>query len=433
MRATLERLIDEFQERELPRPVPRDIPMPRLRGKATALVGMRRSGKTWTCFQRMQELAREGVPRERLLYVNFEDDRLLPFAAHDFQALLDAYFARQPGLKGELCYLFLDEAQRVEGWDSFVRRVLDTENMEVYVTGSSSRLLGTEIATALRGRSLTVEVFPLSFRESLRFTDPGFDPPERPGARARALLENRVERHLRVGGFPEVQGLDDDLRRQVLRSYLDVALLRDVVERHRVTNVGALRALVRQATTSPATRLSVNRLYQGLRSQGMVVSKAHLYEYLAHLCDAYLLFLVPVRSRSEAVRRVNPAKAYVVDAGLLDVESLVMTSDRGALLETLVFLHLRRAGLNPAYHVTRGGGEVDFVVDRRGGEPLLVQSCWTLADERTREREVGAIRDAMRELRAATATVVTWQEDEDLGGGVRSAPAWRWLLRPPSA
>ncbi len=433
MREVLERLIDEFQERPLPKPLPRDLKLPHLPNKATVAIGMRRAGKTWSCYQHMQELLRAGVSKERLLYVNFEDDRLLPFAARDFQSLLDAYFSRSPRLKEERCYLFLDEAQRVDGWDSFVRRVLDTEQLDVYLTGSSSRLLSSEIATSLRGRSLTAEVFPLSFRESLRFRDPPLEPPTRFGARARAVLENGVAAYLKAGGFPEVQGLEDETRRQVLRGYLDVVILRDVVERHRVGNVTALRALLHHVTTAPATRLSVNRLHQSLGGQGIAVAKNDLYEFIGHLSDAFVLFLAPLHSRSARLRRVNPAKVYLVDTGLLDALSFRITEDRGALLENLVYMQLRRQGLQPEYYVTEAGTEVDFVITPARGKRALIQVCWTLADPKTREREMSALRAAMRELRVRRGTIVTWQEESHMADGVELVPAWKWLVLPAFA
>jgi len=149
MRDVLARLIDEFHERELPEPVPREPAMTYVPGKATVVVGMRRAGKTWFCYQHMRQLLQKGVAKERLLYLNFEDDRLLPFSVRDFQSVLDVYFSKFPDFKTGLCFMFLDEVQRIEGWEIFVRRVLDTENFAVYITGSSSRLLSTEIATSL--------------------------------------------------------------------------------------------------------------------------------------------------------------------------------------------------------------------------------------------------------------------------------------------
>lgn len=428
MRETLDRLIDDFQDRELPALCPRDRTLPRMAGKADVVIGMRRTGKTWFCYQQIEELLAGGVPKRRFLYVNFEDERLLPFSASDFQTLLDAYFRKVPESREEGAWLFLDEVQRIEGWDRFVRRVLDTERLTVVVTGSSSKLLATEIATSLRGRSLTTEIFPFSFGEFLRFHEVDPSPPSL-GSRTRSVLEKMVDRYLFTGGFPEVLPLEPDLRRRVLTSYVDVAILRDVVERHGVSNVTALRAMLRHLMSAPANRFSVNRFYGSLRSQGISVTKNALYEYVDHLTDAYLMFAVPLHTRSEAARRVNPSKMYAVDTGLLDAMAIPMTKDLGARLENLVFLHLRRKGLRPTYHLTASGAEVDFVLSSRpGAAPDLVQACWNLTDESTRNRETTAIREAKEELGAASATIVTWLDPEGEADGIRIVPAWKWLL-----
>lgn len=424
---TVEQLIDDFHERPLPKPVPRDGRAPQVEGKATAVVGMRRAGKTWFCYQQMEGLLKKDVPKERLLYLNFEDERLLPFRAKDFASVLDTYYRKFPEFKNERCYLFLDEVQGIEGWDRFVRRVLDTENLEVWVTGSSSKLLSAEIATSLRGRSLTTEIFPLSFREFLRFHD--LDPGSTTrGARARAELQSMAGRYLTQGGFPEVQSLDRELSRQVLQGYVDVVLLRDVVERHSIANTVALRAMIRHLMTAPATRFSVNKFYSSLRSQGVSCTKNDLYEYLDHLRDAFLVYGVPIHSDSEAVRRVNPQKVYAVDTGLLSAMSSRVTLDRGALLENLAYMHLRRRKTRIAYVVTSAGQEVDFVVDSssRGGRELI-QVSWTLERPDTRARELGALSEAMKELKVRSGTVVTWLE-EGREGRIRIVPAWKWLL-----
>jgi uncharacterized protein len=153
MRTVLERLIDDFHERALPELTPREAQSPALPDKANVVIGMRRTGKTFYCYQQMQALLASALAKERLLYLNFEDERLLPFSAADFQEVLDTYYRKFPAFKKLTCHFFLDEVQRVEGWDRFVRRVLDTENLRLWVTGSSSKLLSSEIATSLRGDS----------------------------------------------------------------------------------------------------------------------------------------------------------------------------------------------------------------------------------------------------------------------------------------
>jgi predicted AAA+ superfamily ATPase len=430
MDALFDRLIADSLERALPSPTQRDVTLPGLPGKIDVVVGMRRTGKTWFLFQHMAELLGAGVPREALLYLNFEDERWLPLTTADLGRVPDAFFRRQPGLRERTCHFLLDEIQGVPGWERFVRRLLDTENVQLTLTGSSARLLGREIATELRGRALACEVFPFSFREALRHE--GLEAPTQPpGAKARALLENRLERYLRAGGFPEVQGVEPELAARILQDYLDAVILRDVVERHGVASVSALRALIRHAMNAPATLFSVNRFYNDLRSQGVACGKNTLHELLAHLEDAYLLFPVPIHARSERTRQVNPRKLYAVDTGLVQACRRQAVPDRGHLLENAVFVHLRRQGLELAYYRTSSGREVDFVVTPRTGAPSLVQVSADLSEAATREREVAALREAMTETGLGEAVLVTQGEagmNEIREPGVRVVVAWQWLL-----
>jgi predicted AAA+ superfamily ATPase len=326
--------------------------------------------------------------------------------------------------------LFLDEVQRIEGWDKFVRRVLDSEKMSVHITGSSSKLLSKEIATSLRGRSLTTEIFPFSFKEFLGFHNIRPKSTERFGSKTRALLENRIGQYLEIGGFPEIQSFPSELRREVLQNYLDVVILRDVVERHTIRNTVALRAMIRHVMSAPATRFSVNKFYNSLKSRGISCTKNNLYDYLDHLVDAFVFYQVPIHSRSERARQVNPSKIYVVDTGLLEAMSLRMTEDRGALLENLVYMQLRKQGMNPEYYLTKSGAEVDFILtgdSRRKRQ--LIQVCWTTRDPSTQEREVGSLLAAMKELGMKHGTLVTWLNEEISDDRIDVVPAWKWLLR----
>ena len=428
MKDILEFLIDDFHERDLPELFPRDKRINKLPHKASVITGMRRSGKTWFCYQQMKELLSQGVEKERLLYINFEDERLLPFLAGDFRYILETYYRKFPSYTTRKCYLFLDEPQRIDGWDKFVRRVLDTENIEIFITGSSSKFLGREIATALRGRSLITEIFPFSFREYLGYHKVRFKS-DRFGSRTRALLQNWMGRYLKEGGFPEVQNLNDELRRQVLSNYVDVVILRDVIERYSVGNTVALRALIRHIMSAPATRLSVNKFYHSLRSRVVACTKNNLYTYLEYLADAYLVYQVPIYSRSEKLRSVNPKKVYAIDPGLLGAMSFQMTEDRGALLENIVYLRLRERGLYPDYYITKDGREVDFIlkpgVAKKG---RLLQVCWDLKDTTTQNRETRALLSAMNELREKRGMIITWMDEGAIDERIDVIPAWKWLL-----
>jgi len=165
MKNIISQLIDDFHERKLPEPVIRNKEFSEVKGKADVVIGMRRTGKTWFCYQKIKDLLAAGIKKEEILYLNFEDDRLLEFNVNNFQEILDVYFGKYPKHRTARCYFFFDEIQRIDQWEMFIRRLLDTENIQIFITGSSSKLLGSEIATSLRGRSLATEIFPFSFEE----------------------------------------------------------------------------------------------------------------------------------------------------------------------------------------------------------------------------------------------------------------------------
>ena len=431
--AVIEALIADFQEREIPRVTPRSLSLPSLPGKADVVVGMRRSGKTWFLYQQIGDLLAQGIDRSRLLYLNFEDERLLPLETPDLSRIPEAFYRRFPASREHPCWFYFDEIQNVPGWESFVRRLLDTEKISLVLTGSSARLLSREIASSLRGRSLATEILPFSFAEALRHE--GIEPPASwpPGARARSLLEHRFERYLETGGFPEVQSIPRDLRVRVLQEYVDVVIFRDVVERHGVENLQALRYLERSLLGSPAGRFSISKLFNDLKSQGVKVGKDTLYENLAQLEDSFLLFTVPVASPSVRVRQVNPRKCYPIDSALSAALSFRASEDLGHLLETVVYLELRRRGRSLGYVTTRSGYEVDFVAEDSSGSRELVQVCADLEAPSTRQRELRALEEGMKETACEKATVVTLREEgsAEVGGRtVRIVPAWRWLLEP---
>jgi len=292
--------------------------------------------------------------------------------------------------------------------------------------------LSREIATSLRGRSMTTEVLPFALDEVLRHR--GQTVPERwpPGEAGRAVLQAAADRYLEEGGFPEVLGLAEPERHRVLRDYVDVVLFRDVIERHGATNAHALRRIVRRLASSPASLLSVHKLHRDLRSSGVAVGKDTLYQMVEHVEDAYLAFRVPILTTSERVRASNPVKTYVIDTGL--ARAFAATAEPGHLLENAVYLELRRRGGDIAWMRTRSGFEVDFVV-QRGARRQLVQVCADPGTDAARARELRALDEGMAELDVDEATVITRLHEERAtvaSGAVRFVPAWRWLVEPES-
>ncbi len=434
---TIERLIRDNRERVLPELTSRDLELPHLPGKADVVIGMRRSGKTFALFQEMHRLLDSGVPAGRVLYLNFEDDRLQPMPPDVLERVLDTFYRLDPSARTAGAFVFLDEIQAVDGWARFARRVLDTEDARLYISGSSAKMLSTEVATEFRGRGFAVELLPFSFGESLRHA--GIEPPtERPGARIRSELESRLLRYLEVGGFPEVQEMDERIRIQVLQDYVELVLLRDIIERHSISNVHAARAFTQAVLQSCGGRFSVHKTYNDLKSRGVEVGKDTLYALLEHLTDAFLVFGIEVFRRSLRARQVNPRKMYAVDPGLAFATSHAAATDLGARLETAVYLELRRRfGRSRegaiSYYVTADGHEVDFVVGDAAESRVmeLVQVCVDLSVPETRAREFRALAEAMEELSRPRATIVTLHEEgrEAVEAGeIRVVPAWRWLL-----
>ncbi len=432
MNEVISELILDFHGRSLPKLTPREAKLARIPGKIDVVVGMRRAGKTYFCYQTMQELLEEGFPQTRILYLNFEDERLLPLTVDNLRAIPDTYYRLYPDHKKYECWFFFDELQRVDGWEMFCRRLLDNERVHLVLTGSSARLLSTEIATTLRGRSLTTEMFPYDFREYLRAHDLPTINDDRVDSATRAHFEKASSDYVLAGGFPEVQAQRDEVATEILQQYVDLVLFRDVVERHRVSNTVPLRQLLRQILGSVGNRFSVSKFYNTLRSQGVSCTKHILYEHLDQLSDAYLLYQAPIHSRSEKARVVNPKKLYAVDSGLAAKSSLYGRQDYGALLENTVFMHLRRQKLQIEYLVNSDGTEVDFLTTSRDGARRLLQVSWSVEDAETWEREKRALTKAMDERGIEQATVVTAVDQARKfpteSGTIRVVPAWRWFL-----
>ena len=433
----LEKLIADFQYWPLPAVSPRSATMSPVGNMASVVIGMRRSGKTYLLFQEMQHLLNSGVERNRILYVNFEDDRLQPLDPDILNRTLETFYRMTPEARSEGAYLFLDEIQAVEGWSRFARRVLDTETARLYISGSSAKMLSKEVATEFRGRGFAIELLPFSYEEALLFAD--IDVPDSiPGSRHRSRLETAFLNYLRVGGFPDVQLLDETERIQVLQDYVKLVLLRDIIERHQVRNLHAVNYFSRALLQSSGSLASVNRMANDLRSQGVAVGRDTLYELLDHFVDAFLLFTVPIFSRSLRVRRANPRKIYAIDPGLFYAMSPAGVSNRGARLENAVYIELRRRVRASregtiSYYLTKAGHEVDFVVGdtTTGNAAHLLQVCADISHSAAREREVRALEEAMAELGLHEAVLVTMFNDEIIpveGGVIRAVPAWSWML-----
>jgi predicted AAA+ superfamily ATPase len=210
---------------------------------------------------------------------------------------------------------------------------------------------------------------------------------------------------------------------------MDSVVLKDVIERHHVTNVSALKHLVRAIMSAPGGKFSVNKFYNSLQSMSIKCTKNSLYDYLDHLIDAFVFAKIPIHTRSEKARQLNPPKIYTIDTGLLNAVTFRNSADHGPLLENLVFMHLRRNACDVEYVTTSDGYETDFLVrDPRTGDRQLIQVCWDISAPKTLDREIRGLKSAMNDLRLTTATIVTWDDQAELDNGIRAVPIWKYLL-----
>ena len=413
----------------------RDARLPAVPGKVHAVIGMRRAGKT-TFLRQLQAARRESLPPERAVFVSFDDDRLAELTADQLALLLEEYYRRYPELRGrETVHWFLDEIQLVAGWERFVRRVMDSEQVEIVVSGSSARMLSREVHTSLRGRGMETVIRPFSFREFLRHRG---EEPERDATRwtaaERSLVEKRFREYLVEGGFPETQGLAPALRIELLQGYVDTVLFRDVVERYGVSQVAALRWLVRQCLRNPTGSFSAHRLHQDLKAQGHGVAKDAVHAMLGHLLDAFLLSAVPLATESERQRNSNPRKLYPVDPGLIRAYDTSGRSNLGHALETAVLNELERRKAEVAYVKTAEGFEVDFQVRYLAGAEELVQVCADPSAPMTMDRELRALTQAAGADPRATRRLLVLARDQAIPmekTGISVQPAYEWLLAKP--
>lgn len=401
--------------------VDREMSIPLDVSKIVALVGPRRAGKTSVCFQLIKTL-RATIPPNRLLYINFEDDRFFPAQLEDMGLLLDTYYSLFPENKDEIVYFFFDEVQEVPHWEKFIRRLFDQEKCKIYLTGSSSKLLSREIATALRGRTLSFEIFPLSFSEYLSFNRLKFD---RHSSKGKSFLQKEFEKYFWQGGFPELPFLPQSLHLATINEYIDLMLYRDLTERFGVRNPQLLKYLLKYSLTNTANLLSINRVFNDLKSQGYQLSKNTVYEYLSYLEEAFILFRTSRWSTSIRQQAINPIKIYIIDQSF----KYAMTSrrDEGRVLENIVYMAIRRLGYEPTYLML--DQEVDFYVN----EKYLINVCYEMEEFSTRKRELEGLQNAMNHTGIKESILVTmFEEGEERmdSGVVQIIPARNFALSP---
>lgn len=424
----IQQLIKNFQDRHQPALVAREEALPLHTRKVVVAKGVRRSGKSSAMLLAVDALLAEGTSVEQVLYLNFDDERL-PFTAESFDLILQAYRELYPHQPMQQVYVFLDEVQQCAGWEQFVRRLYDQETQNVFVTGSNARLLSSEIATSLRGRTLQFEYFPLSFGEycSFKKVDRKYG-----SSRQNALLEAAFKSYYQQGGFPELVLDETPYRDKILQEYYHLMLYRDMVERYDIRNLPALRYFIRRLIVNISKPTSIQKIFNELKSAGLAVSKNSLYEWVEQLEAIYLFLPLPKFEPSMVKEQSSEKKYYLIDNGLLRALSPALSEGRGVMLENVVYLQLRRlADLSSQFFFYKGKKECDFVVARNQEVVQLVQVCWEVYEAETLKREIAGLLEAAKATGCHNLWLVTDHQEDEIqqdGYTIRMVPAWKFCL-----
>jgi hypothetical protein len=395
-------------------------------------IGVRRAGKSFMLYQKMQQMLAEGHGWEDMLYLNFEDDRLADFKSEDFELILECHaemYDKRP-------MLFLDEVQNIDGWEKFARRLADAK-YKVWITGSNAKMLSSEIMTTLGGRYLPTEVYPYSFQEFLKIKEVPYDENSLLATESRAKMLRSWKDYFEWGGLPESVSLS--VKRDYLTSTLQKIYLGDIVNRNKISNANLLRLLLKKIAESVKQPISYNRLSNVLSSVSGKITMPTVSKYIEH-CEAAWL-LLRLRNISAAFAdKESLCKYYFIDNGVLHL--FLLDSDT-ALLENLTALTLfRKYGHDKDneriffYNDRSAEGrlqgkklEVDFYIPE---EKLAIQASYSLTgSESTYDREVDALKKIPNALECNRRIILTYDEFDTITddfGTIEVMPLWKWIL-----
>jgi len=389
------------------------------RKEVTSITGVRRSGKTSLMYLLIQHLLKTQKP-ETVMYVNLDDPA---FKDSTLDEIFEAYKELMP-FKGKR-YLFLDEIQNNENWEQWLKKCYDSfQDIKIVISGSNSSLLQTEYSTYLVGRSLSYEVFPLSFPEFLQFKDVKIANYADLIAN-KSLIKNLLEEYFKFGGFPEVvMENDENMKFTLLKEYYNAIVFRDVIARYEIRERKKMERLGVYLLTNIANMLSGRSLEKTI---GLNVHT--IQEYLDDLEEAYLVFFVNHFSYSLKSQYTYPRKVYCIDLGMRGAISFRFSADLGRLLENMVFLKLRSMG--EVYYWKDGKTDIDFILKKGEDITALYQVCYTLDDLKTRKREEVSLIETMEHFKMDYGYIITWDHEEVIKndvGTIEYLPLWKWIL-----
>lgn len=411
-----------FQKTVFPSMIERELKVKPVERKAVTIIGPRRAGKTFYFFNIISN-----IERSKVLYLDFEEPFLKGLSSFDVLRIVLEMFPEVVERLPE--FVFLDEIQNVSLWESLVRSLLN-RGFHVFITGSSSKLLSREIATQLRGRSITYLLLPFSFREYLKAKNVHVEP---------NLLENRgvikreLKNYLEEGGFPEIVLREE--KEKILKEYIDLAFFKDFVERHSVKSITLARYVFNDLIQNFSQEISVRAIERRLKSQGLSFNIMTLYRYVENLEDTLFIYFLRKFSMKAHERELWPRKVYLADTGLAKYTRF--SQDYGKLMENIVFLHLlRETNQNPLltfyYWKDYNQNEVDFIIKDGLKVKELVQVTYASNKDEIDRRETSSLLKASEVIKCDNLSIITWDYEDNIkidNNTIKCVPLWKWLLK----
>ena len=392
--------------------------------EVSIVAGVRRAGKSTILLQVLKKLIDAGVPRENILYVNFEEPTFIPYLTVEFLLRIhDLYLERfNPGGR---TYVVLDEVQVVPGWERFVRGLYDREkDIKFYITGSSSKLLSREYGASLTGRIVSNEIFPLSFQEFLTFRNKE-NLIEKSQGKGSPALRNLFNQYIRFGGFPQVVLTEEEKdSMQILKDYYTAVIEKDIIQRYRVRDIKKLKEFCLNLYANVATYFSG---YQAEKKQK--ISQPTANKYLEYTREVFLVQTTDYFSYSFTEQKANPYKVYAIDPGLYNAVSFKFSENIGRIFENVIYLELRRKGEEIFYW--KGKGEVDFLIRKGTKIDKLINVCWEL-NKNNEKRELSGLCEAMEKFNVADAEIIVSGYDDRVdikGKKIVISNFFNWLKR----
>lgn len=419
-----EYLID-FQKRELPILIRRNLEIAQT-NKITTIIGPRRAGKTYFLYEQMGDLIKKGIKKESIIYLNFEEPRLIGINFKEIREIIKLQWQIYPeSIKNKL-HIFIDEPQNIEKWEVAVRGLHD-DGFKIFLTGSSSKLLSKEITTSLRGRTLSYLLLPFSFNEFTKAKKLNINT-EKLSSQEKSLLLSIVDDYISFGGFPEVVLENNkETKLKILNEYLNLVVYKDIIERYNIRNSQLVKWIIKSLISSFAKEFSVNKLYLSLKSQGIKLSKTTLYSYLSMLEDSNFLFILPKFNYSIRKKEFSINKVYLSDIGFANIGE--NSKDIGKKMENIIFLELIKGDKDKqeiSYWKNQQQEEVDFVVKENNKVKELMQVCYDIKDIETKKREIRALQKASKELKCKNLKIITG-DYEAVEEEIKFIPLWKYL------